>query len=226
MTASFRRLSDIARAVLARVPSASPRRGHLAQPDDPPSTSAERFFGTLTDGPIFEAPERLRAPSLFTSEAGLRQHDRADWQHVDPRLQLFAARMIEAFRKRGIPLYVHWAFRTKDQQDALKAQGVSNALYPFAPHCLGCAVDIVHSRYHWELTKDEWAMLGKVGQQVADRMGLKVKWGGSWNFYDPAHWELSDWRTDWGAKYTRVKHIGEPVRLTPRGILAKYKGEK
>ena len=39
-------------------------------------------------------------------------------------------------------------------------------------------------------------MIGGVGKEVARKMGLRVTWGGDFkSLYDPAHWELTDWRT-------------------------------
>lgn len=183
----------------------------------------ERFLGVHTDALADRSPARLVMPSLMTAEPTLRQHNRADWQHTDPRLRLWAAKFIEAARRRGIPLYVHSAFRTKAEQQALLVQGVSKAKWPRAPHCQGMAVDIVHSRYHWDMTKEEWAFLAKLGRDVLFRYNqtlkvesrLHLEWGGSWTFYDPAHWEVRGW-SDNVQKLTP----GEPTRLTPRGILA------
>lgn len=198
----------------------SEKVGVHGAPQDAPSTHYQRFLGTLDDELAFTAPRRLQAPSLFTNETVLLQHDRADWQHVAVPMQLFAARMIEAFRRKGIPLYVHSAFRTEKQQTALVADGRSRARWPRAPHCIGEAVDIVHSRYHWELTKQEWSLLGKVGKDVAAAMRLDVKWGGDFHtFYDPAHWEILDWRAR-----VRVIEPTPPVRKTPRYILGQLRG--
>lgn len=192
----------------------------------------ERFMGELKDDQGFEAPKRLQMPSMMTDEAMLRRHNAADWQQVDPRLMTWAARFVEALRRRGIPLYVHRAFRTKEQQQEAVAKGASRAVWPRAPHCLGKAVDIVHGSFHWRMTTQEWAFLHKVGLDVLRRynaelpkaMRLNLVWGGDWDgdgdihdqrLYDPAHWEVAEWRDD-----VRALPVLEPRRLTPRGILA------
>lgn len=174
-----------------------------------------RFLGSVEDSPRFLAPQRLREhKTFFTDEMVLRQHERADWQHVDPRMMEFAAAFLLTLRKKGVPAFAHSAFRTRDEQNALYAQGRSLARWPKGAHCQGKAVDIVHARYAWQLTGQEWAYFGKVGQDVAEKLNLKVAWGGLWtDFYDPAHWELSDWRAN-----IRKLEVGESRRFTPSGL--------
>jgi hypothetical protein len=190
-------------------------RQQRAQDTAIPGT-ADRFInGAPPDELRFTAPERLRVgPAFMTSDRYLRYHNRADWQQTDPRIQLFAARLIETFRKRQIPLYVHAAFRTKEVQQEKFKQGHSKVQWPRASHCQGKSVDIVHAGYHWDMSKDEWALIGKVGKELAHRLGLEVTWGGDWSFYDPAHWELSDWRED-----IRPLRDQGKVERTPRAIL-------
>lgn len=175
----------------------------------------DRFFGVPDDPAHFAAFQRLRVgDAYFTIDAYLRQHNRADWQHVDPRMRLFAARLLEALRKRGIPFYVHGAFRTRSEQNAAFSAGRSKMRWPFAAHCQGAAVDIVSAQFHWDLSRQEWSAVGNIGKQIAASMSLPLVWGGDWSFYDPAHWELPDWRSS-----VQELEAGEPVRLTPRGIL-------
>jgi len=181
-------------------------------------TTTDRFFNRLPEGLVSHAPRRLAAPHLMTAESTLRQHDRANWYATRAEIKEFAAYYIEAARSVGIPLYVHGAFRTKATQDGLKAAGRSRASWPRAPHCQGAAVDVVHCAYHWDMTPNEWAWLGKVGKDVADRRGIEITWGGDWNFYDPAHWELSDWRN-----HIHKHPQGEPVRRTPRKLLSLHR---
>lgn len=193
---------------------------------DAPDESDERFFRSVKDdvSEYFDAPQRLRFPSAISSTQALRQHDRADYQHVDFRIQLHAARLIEALRRKDCPFYVHSAFRTRDEQEALFNKGTTKARWPRAPHCQGAALDIVHGHYHWELSRSEWAFVGKLGkdlhyrlmQATPEKLRYGITWGGDWRFYDPAHWELTAWRDN-------IQHFktGDPVRLTPRAILNK-----
>lgn len=174
--------------------------------------------------PRFDIPERLAMPSIMTAHFVLKQHERADWQQCDKRIMIFSARFIEEARKKGIPLYVHGAFRTKEQQQEMKDRGVSNTTWPYAAHCQGAAVDIVHSQFHWEMTDDEWAYLGKLGREVARRHGFDLIWGanqkigGDWKKqHDPAHWAVRGW-----SDHVRETHSETPVRLTPRAMLKRF----
>ena len=158
-------------------------------------TSTERFFGQIVDGPQWIAPKRIAAgPTFMTSDMMLRYHQRANWNNTDSKIQLFAAYLIEALRRRNIPMYAHTAFRDELTQNKHKANGTSRLSYPEAPHCKGKAVDIVHGKYHWGLTRQEWAMIGKIGKDIAQKLNLDITWGGDWKFYDPAHWELKGWK--------------------------------
>lgn len=200
----------------------------LSQRESPDQAQAsDRFFSTPDDGVLFDAPQRLKAPSLFLKEAYLSQSHRADWAYADPRLMRWAALFIEYARKRGIPLYVHCALRSESFQNALKAQGRSFAAYPRSAHNIGEAVDIVHSVFHWELSKQEWLYLNALGNLALERVNstlkasekLSLTWGGDFrSLYDPAHWEISDYR-----KRIRALPPAASVHLTPRAILARYK---
>lgn len=183
-----------------------------------------RFFGPPDDIPgVWNAPERLKAPNFISSTGHLSQWDRADWAYVDLRLAYWAALFQEAARKRGIPLYVHCALRDKATQDAHYAKGTSKVRYPHSAHNIGEAVDIVHGLYHWDMSRQEWALLGVLGKLALERVNaqlpkdrkLHLTWGGDWqSFWDPAHWEISDYRAR-----TRVLPPHEPMRRTPRYLL-------
>lgn len=184
-----------------------------------------RFFGAPADGEAFDAPQRLRNPAYFNSNAYLKSIDRANWLHSDPRLMLWAATFIEMARKRGIPLYVHCALRDEAEQTRVFKAGHSKVQYPRSAHNIGEAVDIVHSQFHWEMSKQEWYYLHTLGLRALDKVNAGVKvsdrlhltWGGNFkSLYDPAHWEITDYRA-------RIKRLpaGEPIYYTPRKILSR-----
>lgn len=177
----------------------------IKEKDDPPF-EAERF----TQGP---APtkagqgvpyKRLKWPSHFGTNHWLSNMERADWQHVDMWLAYWSAKFITKAQQLEVPLFVHGAFRTRQEQDSLLAEQRTKARWPRAPHCQGKAVDIIHSRYAWDLSEDEWAWLGYTGLEMAYQINsalpkedrVELEWGGSWSFYDPAHWEIKNWRED------------------------------
>lgn len=186
-------------------------------------TSGDRWLDAMPDADFSVTKKRLQVrPGFFTDETYLAQGERADWQFVDRDLMMFAARLVEKFRSAKIPLFVHGAFRSREQQERYFLQGTSKVRWPRAAHCQGAAVDIVHSFFAWELSKQEWAMVGKVGKDLAANLGFRVVWGGDWkNFPDPAHWELPDWRDNIRELSGHLDHEGRPMfaRASPRYIV-------
>lgn len=200
---------------------------HAARNENPDAArSSDRFFGIPADV-NWDAPKRLSAPSVFLSETYLRQGHKADWQSVDARLMRWAALFVEYARKRDVPLYIHCAYRGEAEQERVNAAGRSNAHYPCSAHNIGEAVDIVHSVFYWDMSPQEWRMLHVLGLRALDRVNstltndqkLDLTWGGDFKrLYDPAHWEIADYRS-------RLRRLREadPVRYTPRAILARYR---
>lgn len=124
-----------------------------------------------------------------------QQMYRAVREGAHEKILLFEKKFITRARKLGIPLYAHNMVRTAEQQDALFAKGVSRAKAGLSPHNFGLAVDIVHGVHHWELSHDAWRLLSHIGHEVAAQNGIKIENGLKWDFFDPAHWELKDWRS-------------------------------
>jgi hypothetical protein len=184
--------------------------------------ASDRFFDEFSDGIHFDVPRRLSAPGHFLTQACFKQWDAADYQFVDPRLMRFSAMLQEVARKRGIPLYVHCAFRGRLAQDAAFQRGVSKLRWPRSAHNSGQAVDIVHGVFHWSLTDLEWRFIHKLGLQCLAKLNaplkkadkLELDWGGSWSFYDPAHWQIKDFSPP-SSPFVE----GSPVLRTPRHIL-------
>lgn len=111
-----------------------------------------------------------------------------------PDLREFERVFIKRLVKLRLPFYAHNMVRTAREQEELFANGVTKSRGGRSPHNYGMAVDIVHAKRHWDLTKPEWALVGHIGKEVARAKGFKLVWGGEWSFYDPAHWELEGWR--------------------------------
>ncbi len=140
------------------------------------------------------------------------QQGRADRIGADPRILEFERKLIKRARKMGVPLFAHCVIRTSHEQNNLFLAGRSKARAGESPHNYGCAVDVIHGTKGWSLSRRQWEVLGHLGKELAASLGLKVTWGGDWSFYDPAHWELSDWRAvrdqhadgeDWDGKPSR-----------------------
>ncbi len=187
-----------------------------------------RFLEDPLDGDVWDVPKRLSYPQMLVptpTDGMMHLRSRADWQHVDPWLIRWAALFQQAARKRGIPLYVHCAFRTKAEQDDAFKRRVSKLRWPNGPHCIGEAVDIVHARFQWHLTPQEWKFLHFLGREVERRYNATLKkqdqrlleWGGDFkSLYDPAHWQIAGYQA-------RIREIeaGEPVRLNPAKVLSR-----
>lgn len=205
----------------------TPQAVYAAAQAENTENPSDRFFGPpIDDGIKWDAPARLRSPQYFYSDSDLRHRERADWRGCDPRLMFWAAYFIKAAARRGIPLYVHCALRDKAEQDRVFKAGHSKAPYPRSAHNIGEAVDIVHGRFHWDMTPAEWALLHTLGRLSLDRVNaqlgkdkLQLVWGGSFrSLYDPAHWEVSDYRQRLGPRSQ-----GDPIRLSPYHILQRHR---
>lgn len=132
------------------------------------------------------------------------------------------------FRRRmaalGVPMFAHCVVRSLEQQAKEFAEGDSKAKPGQSAHNFGCAVDFVHGTKAWSLTAQQWALVGHVGHEVALSLGLAVVWGGNDGpgdtfAWDPAHWELADWRT------VRAVMQGHPSIKTVPEALAQLAAE-
>lgn len=132
--------------------------------------------------------------SFLLSERHKGQHNRADRSRGHPTLLEFERVLIKRFAKLGVPMFAHCVYRNDVEQQSLYARGLSKAKPGQSAHNHGLAVDIVHGTKAWDLTRKQWDLVGHVGKEVAASLGIKVEWGGDWSFYDPAHWELANWR--------------------------------
>lgn len=93
-------------------------------------------------------------------------------------------------RKRGFPFMAYDFVRTRAHQDALVQQGRTKVKSADSPHCAGCAVDIVHARWFYDLAPEEWAIVTAMGLEVVRRR----KWGITCDPFEPATWFLTDWK--------------------------------
>jgi len=160
--------------------------------------------------------EFQRPKAFFTSQMYLRQYDRADYQGAPYEIRLFTWRYMRALRNRGLPFFVHTCYRSPEEQKRLKALGHSQVTS--GAHQRSCAVDIVHAVHDWRIPKELWYYVGTLGEQVARQLHLgrderdqviKIEWGGRWDFYDPAHWQINNW------KQRPIIQPEEPFRASP-----------
>jgi hypothetical protein len=180
--------------------------------------------------------EQLRvSDDVFTSSYALRAHGRANWIGCDPRLMVFYSRLYDRMRAMGFPIYCHTAYRSPQLQAKLKADGYSNVTS--GAHQRGAAVDIVHLNYHWNAPTEFFELLGVTGMRVASSEGIPMRWGGDWDgdgisvlrdaderFWDPAHFELKDWRSMPEIRVDGEKHY--TPRMIRKMMLPKIRSEE
>lgn len=123
------------------------------------------------------------------------QQMRADRREAHPDIVEFGRLLVKRMRRLDVPMFEVTMWRDRDDQDAAYVKGRSNARFGQSAHNFGCAVDVIHGTKGWDLSRQQWAIIGHVGKELAAQRGLKLTWGGDWEkLWDPAHWELSTWR--------------------------------
>lgn len=159
-------------------------------------------------GPEFPGDERL--PDTFGEAlAGIVNHDycnsqawqaqqlRANRHGVHPDILEFERVFVRRCTRLGIPLFASEVMRSAKRQDELHALGHSRARGGQSPHQWGCAIDLVHAIKGWNLAPMQWKLLAHIGKEVIAQKGLSISsmaWGGDWTFYDPAHWQIENWK--------------------------------
>lgn len=142
-----------------------------------------------------DALELIRDPEFCKSNKFAEQQHRAERRGAHPDIIEFDRVMVRNCREFGIPVFSHCIVRSLEQQRREYEQGDSKVL--FGAHNVGMATDIIHGTRGWNLDRDSWKLIGHLGQDIIRAKGLclvSLAWGGNWNFYDPAHWEVAGWR--------------------------------
>lgn len=167
---------------------------------------------------------------FFTSEAYMRTYSRADWRVARGGIDLFLAKLVEALRRRGVPMYVHTVWRSPAEQWEAYRKSASQTPPPEAAHVQGYAGDVVHAIFQWDLSDHEWFLIGQIGKAVARQLSMDIEWGGDWGAdwdkgkrgWDPAHWQRRDWRDLPQLSLGELEsNFPKAVRRSPRAILAR-----
>jgi hypothetical protein len=125
------------------------------------------------------------------------QQMRADRDGAHPEIIEFGRLLVKRMRRLDVPMFESTMWRTMDDQQAAYVMGHSSAKPGQSAHNYGCAVDVIHGVKGWDLTRQEWSIIGHVGKELAAQRGFKLTWGGDWKRpWDPAHWELTEWRSN------------------------------
>lgn len=198
--------------------------------NDGRDTQFDRFMKIQLPKMSSDPLENVKRPWSVSSNTLLEQHQRANWNGVDERLQLWAGLYMLTLRKMGVPMFAHNALRTPVEQKLLFERKVSQNPGPVAPHVRGYAVDIIHSTLGWDMSEDEWKYLGKIGKECARLLppGPDIIWGGDWDndgipvgddederFWDPAHWQVDKWRK---LPHTPGHWASSPITKTPHNL--------
>lgn len=162
--------------------------------DQPPPASYTEALARLVNRE-YVASENWRQRQFLANEKG-----------AHPDILEFKRVFIKRGAKLGVPLFAHGVVRDREQQAKLFAAGHSknHGRRPY-PH-RAFAADVVHCFKLWDfMSPQEWLLLGHLGKEVAVQKGIDVTWGGDWRRkptdavgWDPAHWELANWREMYG----------------------------
>lgn len=121
-----------------------------------------------------------------------------EYMWVHPDIVEFWKAMHKHCLARKIPIKAFEFLRTQERQVELLKEGKTKAGPMLSPHQYGLAVDIISTTKGWALSKKQWEVIGSIGKEVARKRNIKIKWGGDWEkeigFWDPAHWQLSNWK--------------------------------
>ena len=129
---------------------------------------------------------------------------------LHPKLRALIPILMEKWRAAGLNVLITQTFRTKDEQEALYAQGrtkpgpvVTKARYPYSAHNWGVAFDFCRNAKGREYD-DSDGFFRRVAA-IAKPYGLS--WGGDWTtFVDKPHLEL----TEFSSIATLIKLYREP----------------
>lgn len=184
-------------AAQAAVAAATRMRGRTRgrTPEEPPEAPL------VVTGNLQDALRGMQDFAFLKTQKHQEQQWRARREGAHPDILEFERVFIRRAAKLGIPMFALHVVRTADEQMALFKAGASrdspeDGLWPHK--C--CAVDLVHGRKAYDLTEQQWLLLGHIGHELAKAKGIEVEWGGDWKKpgqklgWDPAHWQLAEWK--------------------------------
>lgn len=153
---------------------------------------------TQSDRAFQNALSAMRNQAFIKSPRYQEQQTRAKLAGAHPDIVEFSRKLVKSAAGLGIPLFPHCVVRDRDDQLKAFATGVSkdSPADGLWPHRFA-AVDLIHGTLGYmdnPVIPNAWRVIGHLGKEVANSMDLPIVWGGDWKFYDPAHWELRDWR--------------------------------
>jgi peptidoglycan L-alanyl-D-glutamate endopeptidase CwlK len=136
-----------------------------------------------------------------------------DIELLHPRLRTLCRQLIDLSRQNGIEIIITQTLRTRQEQDALYAQGrtasgniVTNVRYPYSMHCWGLAFDVA-VMLNGKVTWNRLDLYDRVGQ-LGKSLGLR--WGGDFKtLKDRPRFELPGYDIN-----QMIKQYQSPDRFT------------
>ena len=142
-----------------------------------------------------DAVKDVRNLDFCLSQKFFDQQARASREGAHPDIVEFEKTLVRPMRKLGVPLCAHEFVRGQEAQTLAYVSGNSKAKYGESPHNFGCAVDVIHGTRGWSIPRKAWEVIGHVGKEIAVAKSIPIVWGGDFSrLWDPAHWELKNWR--------------------------------
>lgn len=142
-----------------------------------------------------QAVKGIRNLDFCLSQKFLEQQTRADREGAHPDMVEFEGAVVRRMRKLGVPMFAQCVMRGQDEQTRAYVSGNSHAKWGESPHNYGCGADIIHGILAWSIPRKSWEVIGHIGKEISVAKGIPVVWGGDFSrLWDPAHWELKNWR--------------------------------
>lgn len=143
-------------------------------------------------------------------------------QYLHPELQPLVDKFVAECKRQGYPVLITETFRTKKEQDDFYAKGrtkagtiVTNAKYPYSPHCWGVAFDFCRNVKGREYDNSDrfFDKVGRIAEKLFDNTEFDLFWGGDWtNFVDKPHIEMKKYMPN-GSVSMLVKKYGTPEKF-------------
>lgn len=164
----------------------------MYQPPSEPETPIPPGMGNALRG-------MANGPFLLTRNYQEQQW-RAERKGAHPNILIWEKIVVKRLAAVNVPMFSHEIIRGLDRQMQLYNEGFSKAKPGSSAHQYGCADDLIHGVKAWDLSTEAWLLIGHIGKDVARQLGVPIVWGGDWKKpgqklgWDPAHWELANWR--------------------------------
>lgn len=140
-------------------------------------------------------------------------------EHLHPELQPVVEKFVAECKKQGLPVLITETWRSKQEQDSFYAKGrtapgniITNAKYPYSPHCWGVAFDFCRNVKGREYDNSDgfFDKVGRIAEKLFDGTEYDLFWGGDWkNFVDKPHVEMKKYMPN-GSVNWLVSKYGNP----------------